>query len=190
MPILRKGDRAIHFSHVPRTGGRSILQAANKSGWRVERHIDGFVRKVYSHPYYSEEIERASSIPSFAIVRDPVDRFISATKYGGRCQNQDDVKSLINAQKSFPDTFERHFDPQVNFIGEKTIIYKYETQYEDCINALRIAGLILPEVEVGRVNSDAVLFEVNKGSIKSELMKVKKWYLDDYRAFGYDPTSL
>lgn len=190
MPILRKGDRAIHFSHVPRTGGRSILHAAMLSGWRVERHVDGFARKVYSHPYYEEEIGRASLIPSFAIVRDPVDRFISATKYGGRCQNQDDVRSLIIAQKSFPDTLERHFDPQVSFIGENTLIYKYETQYEECIKALRLADIIIPEVEVGRINSDAVLFEVNKDSIKSELMKVKKWYLDDYRAFGYDPTSL
>lgn len=189
MPIFRKGHRAVHFAHVPRTGGRSIMHAVTSNGWTIERYVDGDKSDIRSHTYYEEEFERASLIPSFGVVRDPVDRFISATRFEGRCQNQSDVKTLVSLQEGYPLTEERHFDPQLNFIGPHTIIYKYETEYEQCIKALKVAGLIHTDHKMARINDGSVLFDVDKSELGPECMKIRKWYLDDYRKFGYMPSK-
>lgn len=185
MPILRKGDRAVHFAHVPRTGGRAILQAASRSGWCVERSIDGNASEVRSHLFYDEIKIGVSDIPSFALVRDPIDRFISATKYDGRCNSQDELITFIDVHDLVPEVAERHFKPQHSFIAPHTVVYKYETQYEELIRALVVAGIIHWDVEVEQLNAGAVLYEVDKASLNQHLGKVRRWYIEDYRRFAY-----
>lgn len=54
MPILRKGDRAVHFAHVPRTGGRALLQAIVRSGWSPCLTPTGSNRDVKPHLFHDE----------------------------------------------------------------------------------------------------------------------------------------
>lgn len=189
MPILRKGDRAVHFAHVPRTGGRSIIQAAVHNGWSVERFIESDRRVIKSHLFYSEISGTADRLVSFAVVRDPVDRFISATKYLGRCQSQSDVVDLLHHQDAYPDVEERHFHPQGLFISEHTILFKYETELPMLVNSLKIADIIRKDYEPLRINDGAVIFDVNKEEIKRDLAKVRRWYMEDYKRFEYIGTK-
>jgi len=184
VPILRKGDRAVHFAHVPRTGGRALLQAIVRSGWSPCLTPTGSNRDVKPHLFHDEIHEQVKSIPSFAVIRDPIDRFISATKYNGRCHSQSDLIDFIHTHKHLPEVEERHFAPQISFLAPHTVTYRYESQYQSLIDALRIGGIINLDVEVEHFNHGAVLFEVNKDEINQHLSKIRRWYIDDYRQLG------
>lgn len=180
MPIIRKGSHAIHFAHVPRTGGRSLLQSFCMAGW----HVDSGGKEPHPHPYF-DSVEENFHIPSFAVVRDPVDRFISACKFEGLCSSQEDVLSLLKAQSERPSVPQRHFQPQTRFIGPETMIFKYEKDQDKLLDYMRFAGLVKQGHTVGRINSGSAVFEVDKSALGKDLMKVRRWYMDDYRKFDY-----
>ena len=180
MPIIRKGSHAIHFAHVPRTGGRALLQAFSMSGWS----IDYGARDTHPHPYFDEEGED-SLIPSFAVVRDPVDRFISACKFEGLCSSEEDVRSILSAQSERPTVPHRHFETQSRFVGPHTMIFKYEDDLDKLLDYMRFAGLVRRDHIIGRVNSGSAVFEVDKAALGKDLMKIRRWYVEDYRRFAY-----
>lgn len=180
MPIIRKGSHAIHFAHVPRTGGRSLLQAFCMAGWSV----DSGSKESHPHPYF-DATEEHLHIPSFAVVRDPVDRFISACKFEGLCSSQQDILSLLRAQSDRPTVSHRHFQPQSRFVGPHTMIFKYEEDLDKLLDYMRFAGLVRHDHTVGRINSGSAVFEVDKSALGKDLMKVRRWYVEDYRRFAY-----
>lgn len=187
MAILRKNERSIHFSHVPRTAGRSLIMATGLNGWRCHKHVSGFRKKQHLHMFYDEIIREAECIPGFAVVRDPVERFISATRYGARCSDRKSLIDLVASLDTFPDTLERHFHPQHLFVGPKTIIYKYESQFDEMVNMLRLSGLIGLEQEMPHVK-DPHENDYEIGDLpKKTLAKIRKWYIEDYKRFGYMP---
>lgn len=180
MPIIRKGSHAIHFAHVPRTGGRALLQAFSMSGWSV----DYGAPDPHPHPYFDEE-EESSRIPSFAVVRDPVDRFISACKFEGLCSSESEVASLLSVQSERPTVPQRHFQLQSRFIGNNTMIFKYEEDQDKLLDYMRFSGLLKFNQTLNQVNAGASVFEVDKDRLGKDIMKIRRWYIDDYRRFGY-----
>ena len=180
MPIIRKGTHAIHFAHVPRTGGRSLLQAFCVAGW----HVDSGGRELHPHPYF-DATEEHLRIPSFAVVRDPIDRFISACKFEGLCSSEDEVASLLSVQSERPTVTHRHFQPQSRFVGPHTMIFKYEEDQDKLLDYMRFAGLVKHDQTLGRINSGAAVFEVDKERLGNDIMKIRRWYIDDYRRFDY-----
>ena len=183
MPILRKGDYAINFAHIPRTGGRSIIREAAKNGWRVDY---GYGKNFFQqHAFFDEYDRSVRSIPSFAVVRDPFDRFVSACRFEGMCESQDDVVKFIDGLSDIPEVKYRHFDPQHKFVGPDTMIFNYETDLDLLYDHLRFAGLLKPnqKVEVYRPNESS--FDVDRDAMKAQAFKIRRWYLTDYRQFEY-----
>tara|TARA_Y100001973_G_scaffold105998_1_gene181427 strand:- start:2329 stop:2898 length:570 start_codon:yes stop_codon:yes gene_type:complete len=184
MPIIRKGSHAIHFAHVPRVAGRALIQAFSKAGWVPDYHIPA-TGEMHPHPTFEEQREEILSIPSFATVRDPVDRFISACKFEGLCESEEAVVSMLRNQVHRPSVPQRHFLPQSDFIAPHTRVFKYESEIPQLVEFLKFSGLMRSGDELARLNPGAAVYEVNKDKVSQDLLKVRRWYIQDYRAFGY-----
>lgn len=150
------------------------------AGW----HVDSGGKDPHPHPYF-DSAEEHLRIPSFAVVRDPVDRFISACKFEGLCGSQQDILSLLRAQNDRPTVKHRHFQPQSRFVGPHTMVFKYEEDQDKLLEYMKFAGLVKHDQSVGRINSGAAVFEVDKTALGKDIMKIRRWYIDDYRRFAY-----
>tara|TARA_Y100000287_G_scaffold111904_1_gene89757 strand:- start:255 stop:845 length:591 start_codon:yes stop_codon:yes gene_type:complete len=77
----KKTQQRVFFIHIPRTGGRFIEYNLKKNGfeldeldeWDCRRSVEcaHFTKKIY-HEYLNID-----GIPSFSVIRNPLDRFVS-----------------------------------------------------------------------------------------------------------------
>ena len=132
------------FVHIPRTGGRFIEVNLEKNGWEIEP-IDQYGIPHYQHSFI-EDCEIAhfhrdlyekycdiEGIEQIAVVRNPVDKFFSAstyliTVYGKEVQEKlEDYDEMVSIIKNFPmsETLS-WWRPQVDFITDTTHIWKFE----------------------------------------------------------------
>ena len=138
------GGTRFLFIHIPRTGGRFIESNLESNEWRCEPldycgiphynhsfvddcEITHFHRELYEK-YFGEE-----DIPHITIIRDPIDRFFSASiyltqAYGTNIQKAaEDEEQLREMIKEFPKPENLNWwRPQVDFLSEKTHIWRYE----------------------------------------------------------------
>ena len=97
--------RRFLFVHIPRTGGRFIEVNLEKNGWEMEP-IDYFGIPHYQHSFiddceiahfhrelYEKHLD-IEGIPHISIVRNPFNRFISASVYLKRVYG-DDIQSVM-----------------------------------------------------------------------------------------------
>ena len=132
------------FVHIPRTGGRFIEVNLEKNGWEVEP-IDQYGIPHYQHSFI-EDCEIAhfhrdlyekycdiEGIEQIAVVRNPVDKFFSAstyliTVYGKEIQEKlEDYDEMVSIINNFPmsETLS-WWRPQVDFVTDTTHIWKFE----------------------------------------------------------------
>ncbi len=132
------------FVHIPRTGGRFIEVNLEKNGWEVEP-IDQYGIPHYQHSFI-EDCEIAhfhrnlyekycdiEGIEQIAVVRNPVDKFFSAstyliTVYGKEIQEKlEDYDEMVSIIENFPmsETLS-WWRPQVDFVTGTTHIWKFE----------------------------------------------------------------
>ena len=132
------------FVHIPRTGGRFIEVNLEKNGWEVEP-IDYYGIPHYQHSFIDDceiahfhrelyekhcEIEGLEQI---AVIRNPIDKFFSAstylvTVYGQEVKERlEDYDEMVSIIKNFPmaETLS-WWRPQVDFLTEKTHLWKFE----------------------------------------------------------------
>ena len=132
------------FVHIPRTGGRFIEVNLERNGWEVEP-IDQYGIPHYQHSFI-EDCEIAhfhrdlyekycdiEGIEQIAVVRNPVDKFFSAstyliTVYGKEVQEKlEDYDEMVSIIKNFPMSETLSWGrPQVDFITDTTHIWKFE----------------------------------------------------------------
>ena len=132
------------FVHIPRTGGRFIEVNLEKNGWEVEP-IDQYGIPHYQHSFI-EDCEIAhfhrdlyekycdiEGIEQIAVVRNPIDKFFSAstyliTVYGKEIQEKlEDYGEMVSIIENFPmsETLS-WWRPQVDFVTDTTHIWKFE----------------------------------------------------------------
>ena len=132
------------FVHIPRTGGRFIEVNLEKNGWEVEP-IDQYGIPHYQHSFI-EDCEIAhfhrdlyekycdiDGIEQIAVVRNPIDKFFSAstyliTVYGKEIQEKlEDYDEMVSIIENFPmsETLS-WWRPQVDFVTDTTHIWKFE----------------------------------------------------------------
>lgn len=144
MPTYRHRETGKRFLyvHIPRTAGRFLEENILSNGFRCEQkkiwksvcntEIAHFHKDLYSR--YLD----CHSIPHITVVRDPVDRFFSASIFLTRMYG-DDIEQLLENENTFYSMIENFplpeavnwFRPQVDFIGELTHIWWYENKLED-----------------------------------------------------------
>ena len=132
------------FVHIPRTGGRFIEVNLEKNGWEVEP-IDQYGIPHYQHSFIDDcEIAHfhrdlykkycdIEGIEQIAVVRNPIDKFFSAstyliTVYGKEIQEKlEDYDQMVSIIENFPmsETLS-WWRPQVDFVTDITHIWKFE----------------------------------------------------------------
>jgi hypothetical protein len=196
MPICR--NLKLCFIHVPKTAGSSIEKALN---WQGANHLIGPLNKKYNvcpqHLYWSEikeEVPEAEKFLKFSIVRNPFDRLVSEYFYAKqyKCRPNSFVKDL--SFTSFVDEFlklpgkdrqfifDRHLEPQVNFIKDcENLNLFYFENLEKCFSFLSSVATFdkVPRQNCSRHENWNFYYSEE---IKS---KVYNFYKEDFDKLGY-----
>ena len=139
-----KSGKRFLFVHIPRTGGRFIEVNLEKNGWEVEP-IDYYGIPHYQHSFiddceiahfHRELYEKhcdIEGIEQIAVIRNPIDKFFSASTYlitvhGRQVQERlEDYDEMVSIIKNFPQSETLSWwKPQVDFLSEKTHRWKFE----------------------------------------------------------------
>ena len=174
MPTFRHKEtgKKIFFIHIPRTAGRFVERNLETYGWvwddqvdvdRKYKSVDG-VEVAHFHKEYYEKYLDVEDIPHFTIVRNPINRFISASIYLRELYGHDiqelmeDPMYFFSMIENYPSTESVNwYRPQVDFLSEKTHVWKFEDGIGDEFSKWLsdIAGVeIKMDPEVKYKNSD------------------------------------
>ena len=139
MPTFRHrstGKRFL-FIHIPRTAGRFIganllkndcecEQGEGDSLWVIRNQVE---LSHYHREYYEKYLD-VEDIPHFAVVRNPIDRFISGSSILVFDHGENVIidKQFLNYNiKGYgSNTYRNVFRPQIEFVSDNTHIWKYE----------------------------------------------------------------
>ena len=133
--------------HIPRTGGRFIEANLAVNGWEMEP-IDYFGIPHYQHSFiddceiahfHRELYEKhcdIEGIPQVAVIRNPINRFISAstylfTYYGKDIQEKmEDYEEFVSIIENFHNNLDVEtlswWRPQLEFLNDDTYLWKFE----------------------------------------------------------------
>jgi len=153
MPVYRHNivsfpeTKRFHFIHIPRTAGRFFEQnllKVNNFVWddkvnidRQYKSIDG-VELAHFHREYYEKYLDVEGIPHITIVRNPIDRFISCSIFLRKLYG-DDIDEMLEDEMYFYSMIQNYplsqsvnwFRSQLDFISDKTHIWKFENGFGD-----------------------------------------------------------
>lgn len=176
MPFVSLGCGGFYFCHVPRTAGRAVLSALARSGCRIDYSTP---RGNHPHPYRKEWEFQFKGAPSIAVVREPIDRFISAMSFEDRCADKSDLFNQVKMIRRLPSTGERHFDPQIGFVSDSTRLYSFENGLRDLEADLRAFGFLGAEIELQRFNAGGRHLDITLTERRIHLEKMKRFYRQD-----------
>ena len=163
MPTFKHSSgKRVFFAHIPRTAGRFVEANLSQNDFRWDdAHLDngkgimsivnGFEVAHYHRDHYMKYLD-TKDIPHFSIVRNPIDRFISASIYikrfcGDKAQEGvEDKNSFLYVLKSIPYRQSINwYRPQIDFLRSDTHIWKFEDGFgEDFVSWLSgIVGIDL-----------------------------------------------
>jgi len=144
MPTFKHSSgKRVFFAHIPRTAGRFVEANLSKNDFKWDDvHLDngkgimsivnGFEVAHYHRDHYMKYLD-VKDIPHFSIVRNPIDRFISASIYikrfcGDKAQEGvEDKNSFLYVLKSIPHRQSINwYRPQIDFLRSDTHIWKFE----------------------------------------------------------------
>ena len=145
-------EKKVFFAHIPRTAGRYVeanFLWRNNFTWD-ELPLDtgnGVMTTLHGaeiahwHKDIYEEHLNVKDIPNFSIVRNPIDRFISGSIYLKRLYGNDSQElfedpnlffsMIANIEAMDPSFSANWFMPQVEFMTDRTKIWKFEDSMGD-----------------------------------------------------------
>jgi len=135
--------RVIFHPHIPRTGGRFIEQIFKYNNFSP--HFNYYDQKVndVSLPHMDSEMynnfydEESLSLPSFTVIRNPIDRFISAYKVTRDIHSLPEInvfiKNLSYFYQSNPKSLDNFLTPQYKFLKKGMKLWKFENGFEQTL---------------------------------------------------------
>ncbi len=202
MPIFEKNGRQVAFIHVPKAAGTSIEMMFKNAGWSMTFYSTtaGGYEVSSQHMRYSElkeKIPNLDDIPSFAIVREPLQRLISEWAYqtnqmfSSDLEFNDFVRHLDCSLKQTKIYWDNHWRPQVDFLdGPIDKVIKLENMTESLLPFLGEKNIILDPV-VPHINKKKRVGKYDRGAlaISSEsIERILRVYERDYTELGYPPV--
>jgi hypothetical protein len=138
-------DRRVKHIHIPRTAGRSLIKIFKHSGYTLDHTSFNslFLNQEINHltnPHHQIFFNN-SNFSEFAVVRHPIDKFLSALSNSNTISHE--KKELILKNQESLDNFldniivngwSNWFTPQIDFICYKTKIWRFEDKFEDKFN--------------------------------------------------------
>lgn len=203
MPIFHntKTNRKFFFIHIPRTAGRFLIENFWLNDFEIEHHLTKEIVKdtakyiwtpsegvEISHTHYSlyNKWKNIKDIPSITVVRNPIDRFFSASgrvdpAFQSSLENWTDYKKFFSKNKK-----NNLWRPQHEFISPHTNIWKYEDGFGknfcDWINNILPINFSIKTDVYEKRNYDHA-----PGLPKTTKLinNVKKFYHQDFEKFDY-----
>ncbi|MCB2130208.1 MAG: sulfotransferase family 2 domain-containing protein [Rhodobacteraceae bacterium] len=209
MPIFRVGDKLHYYAHVPKCGGSSVeayLKARfGPLAFLNTRFLDlpEASRWTKSSPQHLPFADLARLIPpgwiasSFAVVRHPVNRLVSAFQY--QVEVEGTVAALWSIDEFFDDwlntggaepfRYDNHLRPQSEIVPEGATVFRLEDGL----------GAIVPHLDTLAGNSDGPR-AIPKENVRKKgmgpdaermkpspetLTRIADYYAEDFRRFGY-----
>lgn len=184
------------FIHIPKNAGTSIIKSMGVENLYIDKSIKEY--KEYYQDYWNEYTK-------FTVVRDPIDRFISAYKFARMKENgwfsatgeeglekhhhhdlcnSMDINEYISYLYKNPEKFNRWIIPQTFIISNKDneIEIDYYVRYENLLEDLKKIGIdSIEKLNTSKINDDK-LIQLTKKS-KHMLYEI---YDIDYQNFSYN----
>ena len=153
MPIFGHKEKNIKvfFIHIPRTGGRFIGENFLKNNFEIihhrtgkkmanekerEKYIGCIIEDIkmwhWHSALYHKHFSNIQSVPHITVVRDPVNKFFSASSYlkNKRGISEKDLYEYSDFHKVMTSIirtdFGNWFRPQHQFVSNRTHIWSYE----------------------------------------------------------------
>jgi len=212
MPLFRIGDKLHYFAHVPKCAGSSVemylMSRFGKLAFVDTRYLERAapLRWSRSSPQHIALEDFQRLIPqewiasSFAVVRHPLSRLVSAFRF--QVEVERSIASNWTIDQWFDDWLEKsatdpflfdgHLRPQADLIAKDTTIFHLENGLDAIVPHLdALAGSQDGPRTVAAHNirkpahSPGVLQD--KPS-PNTLERIAAYYAEDYRRFGYDPN--
>jgi len=137
MPVVRLQSKVCHFAHIPKCGGSSVEMYLHKIGASVgflDNHFQSSMASKLWHKSSPQHIDGKSMLRlfpksffdfSFAVVRNPFTRFVSAFKFHMLVENniQEDVdinEFVVNDLEFAANelgVYDNHFHSQISFFA-------------------------------------------------------------------------
>jgi hypothetical protein len=188
-------EKKLIFIHIPKNAGTSIIKAMGVENLFMDKTIEQY--KEHYQNYWNK-------YKKFTVIRDPIDRFISAYKFARmdesgwfsstgeenlekHCHyelcNEMNINEYVSYIYKNPKNFNRWIIPQTFIISNKSgdIEIDYYVRYESLLEDLQKIGI----TKIEKLNSSKIddnqLIELTKKSIKM----LYDIYDIDYQNFNY-----
>jgi len=193
MPLLnRPGEDPINFIHIPRTGGRWVVELLLANGfdftfpaghkYYFSNVIDGH-EVMHFHAELMEKHFEIDGVPSFSVVRDPVERFISASPALMPLLNEhEDLQDFLTRALTFENNW---FRPQKEFLLQGTSVWRFENGLNESFVRWLNNKLNL-DLEHRAVMYTKIGADKNKihGLTEDDLETIRAFYSADYAITG------
>lgn len=209
MPVFRIGDKLHYYAHVPKCGGSSIeayLKARFGSlAFLNTRYLDlpENARWTRSSPQHLPAQDFYRLIPadwiasSFAVVRHPVKRLVSAFQY--QVEVEGTVAPLWSIDEWFDDwlkiagndpfRYDNHLRPQSDIVPEDATVFRLEDGLDAIVPHLdHLAGNSSGPRSIPKENVRKKAMGPDESRLKPSpetLDRVAQYYAADLRRFGY-----
>ena len=133
------------FVHIPRTAGRFVERNLEAQGWKWDDNLNittmyhsfNGIEVAHFHREYYQEYLESQDISHVSIIRNPIDRFISASffltyMYGSDIQeSMEDPFYFYNMLENYPVNESRSwYRNQLDFLSKKTHTWRFEDGFE------------------------------------------------------------
>ena len=189
--------RFLHI-HIPRCGGRFLYENLHQNGFECEQYVltslSGVEIMHFHRELYENHLE-VENIPHFVVIRNPIDRFFSASialKYmlGEDIQEEaeNDFEGMLNR---LPYTQGKQwFRSQLDYLTDSTHVWKFEDGLGDefsewLSNILEVKIRMIPNLYYEKV------FFTNTQLEKTDklLYNVKEYYKNDLNQLYPNETT-
>jgi hypothetical protein len=207
MAIFRQGDNSCYFIHIPRTAGRYVSALfENTSNVECKHHkintewISGYDITHLHYPLY-EQFLGVQNIPHIAVVRNPLNKIISAVKImhydepdydHDKALSGDFFQEFMRRQLNNHSRGNNWFLPQHQFLSPKTHYWKYEWGFGKKFKrwVYDKTGIEIKPQEVTYTSISPIEVKTQKTSIynlsRRSKKNIKEFYKKDYEHLKYD----
>ena len=193
--IRDKWVKRYYFCHVGRSGGRSLVWNYIQAGWDVIRDdIEKPTREEVLQSYASKRgTDRIMPAESFAIVRHPISRLESHTRWALHNKKLDRIKDCPfefmnhSMENIYDPDLGRQIIPAFDTVFFEATVFQYEIGMRKIADHLVESGFIERWKKNIKIRENSKL-RLDWSSCPEHVRdKILKTYEKDFDAFEYDP---